>query len=32
MTGAAHLPNIERPEEFDRVLLDYLEDYLEGVQ
>jgi pimeloyl-ACP methyl ester carboxylesterase len=25
MTGAAHLPNMERPEEFNRILLDYLE-------
>jgi pimeloyl-ACP methyl ester carboxylesterase len=26
MTGAAHLPNMERPEEFNRILLDYLEE------
>ena len=26
MTGTAHLPNMERPEEFNRILLDYLED------
>jgi 2-hydroxy-6-oxonona-2,4-dienedioate hydrolase len=26
MARAAHLPNMERPEEFNRILLDYLED------
>ncbi len=26
MTGTAHLPNMERPEEFNRILLDYLEE------
>ncbi len=26
MTGAAHLPNMERPEEFNRMVLDYLEE------
>ncbi len=26
MRGTAHLPNMERPEEFNRILLDYLED------
>jgi pimeloyl-ACP methyl ester carboxylesterase len=26
MPGTAHLPNMERPEEFNRILLDYLED------
>jgi pimeloyl-ACP methyl ester carboxylesterase len=26
MTGVAHLPNMERPEEFNRILLDYLEE------
>ncbi len=26
MAGVAHLPNMERPEEFNRILLDYLED------
>ena len=26
MTGTAHLPNMERPEEFNRLVLDYLEE------
>jgi pimeloyl-ACP methyl ester carboxylesterase len=26
MAGVAHLPNMERPEEFNRILLDYLEE------
>jgi pimeloyl-ACP methyl ester carboxylesterase len=25
MPGVAHLPNMERPEEFNRIVLDYLE-------
>jgi pimeloyl-ACP methyl ester carboxylesterase len=25
--GTAHLPNMERPEEFNRVVLDFLKDY-----
>jgi 3-oxoadipate enol-lactonase len=24
IAGAAHLPNLERPEEFDRIVLDFL--------
>jgi pimeloyl-ACP methyl ester carboxylesterase len=27
MHGAAHLPNMERPEEFNRLVLDFLEDH-----
>jgi pimeloyl-ACP methyl ester carboxylesterase len=27
MHGAAHLPNMERPEEFNRIVLDFLKDY-----
>jgi len=27
MHGTAHLPNVERPEEFNRIVLDFLEDF-----
>jgi pimeloyl-ACP methyl ester carboxylesterase len=27
MHGAAHVPNMERPEEFNRIVLDFLEDF-----
>jgi hypothetical protein len=27
MHGAAHVPNMERPEEFNRIVLDFLKDY-----
>ena len=27
MADAAHLPNLERPEEFDRIVLDFLARY-----
>jgi 2-hydroxy-6-oxonona-2,4-dienedioate hydrolase len=27
MSGTAHLPNMERPEEFNRLVLDFLEDF-----
>ena len=27
MHGTAHVPNMERPEEFDRIVLDFLEDF-----
>lgn len=26
MTGVAHLPNMERPDEFNRLVLDFLEE------
>jgi pimeloyl-ACP methyl ester carboxylesterase len=26
MHGTAHVPNMERPEEFNRIVLDFLED------
>ncbi len=26
IADAAHLPNLERPEEFNRIVLDFLED------
>jgi pimeloyl-ACP methyl ester carboxylesterase len=27
MHGTAHVPNMERPEEFNRIVLDFLKDY-----
>jgi pimeloyl-ACP methyl ester carboxylesterase len=27
MHGTAHLPNMERPEEFNRLVLDFLKDH-----
>ena len=27
MHGTAHVPNMERPEEFNRIVLDFLEDF-----
>jgi pimeloyl-ACP methyl ester carboxylesterase len=27
MHGTAHVPNMERPEEFDRIVLDFLEGF-----
>jgi pimeloyl-ACP methyl ester carboxylesterase len=27
MHGTAHVPNMERPEEFNRIVLDFLQDF-----